>query len=456
MVKGKAMKLAGAFSQFQPFRALVLGDFMLDAYTTGRVKRISPEAPVPVMEVLKRESRPGGAGNVVLNLTALGAKVFAVGRIGPDGEGSDLKRRLSEEGADTEGLWVEPNYKTPVKNRLIADSQQLLRVDFETISPLDPKLEEAIIDQLKVLIPQMQVVALSDYGKGFLTNRLIAAAIEISKLNRVPAIVDPKGIEFTKYQGATVLKPNLSEAFAAAKLPPHTSLDEVAQQLLKLSSAELLLITRSEAGMSLFDREGKRSDFPVRSREVKDVTGAGDTVLAMICLGLANRLEMDHAVQLANIAAGIAIERLGCVQVTLSELAQRLLQIDSETKIFDEDHTYALHQILKNKRYSLLVLNKGQEMTTSLFRTLRTLSARNREELVIYVRDSRPNDEFVHLLSSLQEVSYIILQTESLKHLCEAIHPHEVFLLEGEEIIELSQAKDLLDSLIKVPSYFGI
>ncbi len=445
------MKLTGAFSQFKPFKALVLGDFMLDAYTAGRVKRISPEAPVPVMEVLKRESRPGGAGNVVLNLTTLGAAVFAVGRIGSDGEGNELKLRLADEGADTQALLAEPNYRTPVKNRLIADSQQLLRVDFETISPLDPKLEDTIIEHLKILIPQTQVVALSDYGKGFLTNRLIASSIEIAKYHGIPAIVDPKGIDFAKYKGATVLKPNLSEAYAAAKMPSHASLDEVARQLIKISSSELLLITRSEAGMSLFDAEGKRTDFPVRSREVKDVTGAGDTVLAMICLGLANRLEMDQAVQIANVAAGIAIERLGCVQVTLSELAQRLLQIDSDTKIFDEDHTYALRQILKNKRYCLLVLNKGQEMTTSLFRILRNFSSRKGQELVIYVRDSRPNDEFVHLLSSLQEVSYIILQTESLKHLCDAIHPHEVFVLEGDEAVDLSLARDLIDSLIKIP-----
>src|SRR5579872_6372664 len=247
--------LTGAFSQFKPFRALVLGDFMLDSYTTGRVKRISPEAPVPVMEVLKRESRPGGAGNVVLNLTALGAKVFAVGRIGADGEGSELKLRLSES-ADTQALLIEPNYKTPVKNRLIADSQQLLRVDFETISPLDLNLENEIIEQLKVLIPQTQVVAISDYGKGFLTNRLIASAIEMARAHRIPAIVDPKGTDFTKYKGATVLKPNLSEAFAAAKMAIHSPLEEVARHLIHLSCPDLLLITRSESGMSLFDANG--------------------------------------------------------------------------------------------------------------------------------------------------------------------------------------------------------
>ena len=440
------VKLAGTFGQFRPFRALVLGDFMLDTYTTGRVKRISPEAPVPVMEVIRQESRPGGAGNVVLNLATLGAQVFALGRIGSDAEGKMLKERLSC--ADTGALLVEPNYKTPVKNRLMADSQQLLRVDLETITPLDPALEEEAIGQIEKLIPQVQVVAISDYGKGFLTKRLIAGAIEAGKRHGIPVIVDPKGSDFSKYRGATVLKPNLSEAYAAAKMSPNAPLDQVAAQLLETAAVDYLLITRSEAGISLFDASGSRSDFPVRSKEVKDVTGAGDTVLAMICLGMANRLDLAVSAQIANIAAGISIERLGCIQVDLSEVARRLLEVDSDSKIFDESHTYALQQVLKGRRYILLVLDKGQEMTNALFRALRVFSKRD-QELLVYVRDSHPKDEFVHLLSSLQEVDYIILQTESLKNLCEAIHPHEVYLLKGEQAVQIDQAQSLLDSLVK-------
>jgi rfaE bifunctional protein kinase chain/domain len=438
------VKLARTFSHFRPFKALVIGDFMLDSYTTGRVKRISPEAPVPVMEVLKQESRPGGAGNVVLNLTTLGATVFAVGRIGSDFEGEELKKHLFN--ADTSSLLVEPHYKTPVKNRLIADSQQLIRVDFETITPLKPDLEETIILRLKELIPLVDVVAISDYGKGFLTHRLIQSALQIAKESKIPTIVDPKGSDFAKYKGATVLKPNLSEAYAAAKCPSYASLDEVANQLQSL--ADILLITRSEAGISIFSSDG-RSDFPVRSKEVKDVTGAGDTVLAMICLGLANGLDIQVAAQLANIAAGLSIERLGCVQITLSELAQRLLQIDSDTKIFDESHTYALHQVLRGKQYSLLVLEKGQAMSNALFRTIRQLSSQDGQELIIYVRDTEPDDELIHLLSSLHEVDYIILQTESLKNLCSAIHPHEVYLLEQDKPVRVDLAKDLLNSLIR-------
>lgn len=315
----------------RPFKALVLGDYLLDAYTFGRVKRVSPEAPVLILESLKQESRPGGAGNVVLSLLALQAETFVCGRVGYDAEGTELKNRLADAGADIACLHAESDYPTPVKNRMIADGQQLLRVDREVITPLSRPLEDACILDLSVKIPQVEVVALSDYGKGFLSRRLLSAAFEIAKEHHVPVIVDPKGIDFAKYRGATLIKPNLSEAYAAARLPPSALLEEVASELFQITHAEMLLITRSEEGSSLFTKGGMRTDFPVRCKEVKDVTGAGDTVLSMICLGMAIELEMSLTAQLANVAAGIAIGRLGCAQVTLSELAERLSEFETMT-----------------------------------------------------------------------------------------------------------------------------
>jgi D-beta-D-heptose 7-phosphate kinase/D-beta-D-heptose 1-phosphate adenosyltransferase len=242
-----------------------------------------------------------------------------------------------------------------------------------------------------------------------------------------------------------LLKPNLSEAYAAAKMPLYAPLEEVARQIFETAQVERLLITRSEAGMSLFDSQGNRSDFPVRSREVKDVTGAGDTVLAMICLCLSNGLELSLAAQFANIAAGLAIERIGCVQVRLSEIAERLLETDCHNKIFDETHIYVLQQILKDKRYSLLVLERAQSVTGTLLRTIRKLGGNKGREWILYICDTHPMDEFLHVLSSLHEVKAIILQKKSLQALCEAIHPHEVLFLDGEQIKE---AKDLLALLM--------
>lgn len=440
------VKLARTLSHFQPISAIVIGDFLLDTYTTGRVKRISPEAPVPVMEVLKQESRPGGAGNVALNLMALGAKVFTVGRIGSDSAGEQLKKTLSPVGIDSQGLLIDANYKTPVKNRLIADSQQLLRVDLETIIPIAADFEKLVLNQLKNILPQVQVVAISDYGKGFLTSSLIQQTIALARSFQVPVVVDPKGSDFAKYQGATIIKPNLSEAYAAAQLGAQATLEAVAQRILEISNAELLLITRSEAGISLFDCSFARTDFPVRSREVKDVTGAGDTVLAIICAAIGNGLDIHSAAQLANIAAGIAIERVGCAQVTISDLAQRLLEYDTETKIFDDSHTFALQRVLRNKSYSILVLPQNQKMSNALFRSLRKLGKGQQEDLIVYVCDCQPDDELVHFLSSLQEIDYIVLQRESLQVLCDSIQPKKIYFLDGEELQQ--QARETMQELL--------
>ena len=441
------VKLAGTLSHFQPISALVVGDYMLDTYTTGRVRRISPEAPVPIMEVLKQESRPGGAGNVVLSLVALGAHVMAAGRLGDDAEGREIKASLLKERADIECLIEETQYRTPVKNRLIAESQQLLRVDQETITPVTSSFEARLMETLSDVSKRAQVIALSDYGKGLLTPSLISKVIALARGSDIPIIVDPKGIDFAKYRGATILKPNLAEAYAAAKVAVGEPLEAVAEKIHQITDVDYLLITRSEAGISLFDRSMRRKDFPVRSREVLDVTGAGDTVLAVISAALANGLDLSIAVQLANIAAGIAIERLGCTQVTLAELAHRLLEFDADSKVFDDSHTFALSQVLKGKHYSLLVLAKGQKMSNELFRALRTLGGSETEHLVVYVRDSHADDEFIHFLSSLQEVDTIILQTESLLNLCETIHPNGIFFLENEKLRKFDGAQELLSVL---------
>lgn len=442
------VKLIGLFSYFRSVRVLVIGDLMLDTYTTGRVSRVSPEAPVCVLHVVKEESRPGGAGNVVVNLISLGAQVSAIGRIGEDETGAQIRNGLVMEGVCVDGIVVQPGYKTPVKNRLIADSQQVLRVDFETITPISESLEQLVVEKLLQLIDEVQIISISDYGKGFLSRSLLMTIIEQAKSRGIPVIVDPKGDEFTKYQGATILKPNLQEAYAAAKLPRDASLQQVAQAIQRKTQVELLMITRSEAGISLFTKEGEQIDFPVRSREVKDVTGAGDTVLAMISFALANGLDVKCAVQLANIAAGIAIERLGCARVTLADIANRLLELDVDHKIFDEEHLFALQQALQDKRYIVLGLHSAHGMSTRLFATIRKLSTKNTQsKLIVYVRDSNPDEEFVSLLSSLAEVDFVVLKCESLKNLCEIIHPQEVFVLEHHRLVSL----DHFSSLIAAP-----
>jgi D-beta-D-heptose 7-phosphate kinase/D-beta-D-heptose 1-phosphate adenosyltransferase len=427
------VKLIGMLNRFNPVKVLVIGDFMLDTYTSGKVKRVSPEAPVSILHVQKEESLAGGAGNVALNLVALGAKVFVVGRVGQDIAGDELKECLEREGVFSDGLIYQKGFKTPVKNRLIADFQQVLRVDFETISPLPEALEEEIIQMLPSVLDKVEIVAISDYAKGFLTKKLLQAVIHQAKERKIPVIVDPKGDDFAKYDGATIIKPNLSEAYAAARLVPPDSLEKVAKNIFASCKIDSLLITKSEAGIALFHRNGLCQDFPVRSKEVKDVTGAGDTVLATITLALANSLDVKYAAQLANIAAGIAIERIGCARVDLSDLAERLLEFDVENKIFDEEHLYALQQVLKGKRFIVLGLDSRTGMTVEIFRALRKLAGKGHgKKLIVYVKDDEPSEDFVLMLSSFSEVDFIVLKCESLRSLCDVIHPHQIYMM-GEE-----------------------
>ncbi|HPE84940.1 MAG TPA: bifunctional ADP-heptose synthase, partial [Chlamydiales bacterium] len=291
------VNLIGMLSHLKPFKVLVAGDFMLDRYTHGKVGRISPEAPVPVLHVQREHSLPGGAGNVALNLASLGAQVFALGRIGDDLEGEHLKRLLFDQDINAQGLLTENNYHTPVKNRLMGGSQQMLRIDFEHTHPIADDLVR------NVALPDCDLIAISDYNKGFLTPTVLAALIKHGKELGIPIIVDPKGEDFSKYKGATLIKPNLKEAYAASKLPLDSSLNDVAKALFNQSEAQQILITRSSEGLSLFSDDNTHTHFPVRCREVQDVTGAGDTVLAMLCMALANDLELASAAHLSNVAA---------------------------------------------------------------------------------------------------------------------------------------------------------
>ncbi|MDJ0652308.1 MAG: D-glycero-beta-D-manno-heptose-7-phosphate kinase [Simkaniaceae bacterium] len=427
------VKLLSSFSRLKPAKVLVLGDFMLDTYTTGRVQRISPEAPVPILHVQKTEDLPGGAGNVVLNLKALGADVVAVGRIGDDDEGARLKQLFEKEEVDTSGLFIQKGITTPLKNRLIADAQQLIRVDQECITPLSSEIEEKVLIYIAEIAYQIKVIAISDYAKGFLSKSLLQAVIDLARGREIPTIVDPKGDDFSKYRGATMIKPNYKEAVAASQLPSDANLDTIGHALLSQTASEMIMVTRSEKGISLFKRNSDRFDFPVKSNEVKDVTGAGDTVLAMTTMAFASGLSLEEGLELSNIAAGIATERLGCVHVSLSELAERLLEINVSNKIFDEDHLFALEQALEGKKLTILGINTEEGVSSGLFSRIQKLSKQSADErLMIYLIDSDPAQDSLSLLSSLQEVHFIVIQSDSLTSLTEKVHPNKVYILNSD------------------------
>ena len=437
------VKLTRIFNQINPTKVLVVGDLMLDTYTIGKVRRISPEAPVAVLHVQSEEHRPGGAGNVILNLISLGVNVVALGRVGPDHAGELLRQTLSDEGVLVDGIVIQSGYQTPVKNRIIADNQQVVRVDREQASAIPEQLEQEVIDSLPSLLDGISVVAISDYDKGFLSRTLLAALIDLAKQRKIPVIADPKGIDFTKYQGATVIKPNLGEAYAAANLPMHAPLEQAAARVLQQTQAETLMITRSEAGISLFHRDGNRQDFPVRVREIKDVTGAGDTVLATLTCVVANGLSINAAAQLSNIAAGIAIEHFGCARVTLSELARRMIEDDIENKVFEEEHLYVLHEALRGRQYALLSICSADGLTSLIFSTIRELARKENRDLLVYVREASPDAEFIDLLASLCEVDFIILKSESLQRLTQQIFPEEIHQIENGRCLPVTSLSSL-------------
>lgn len=420
------VKLANMLNRLNPAKILVIGDMLLDSYTIGKARRISPEAPVAIVNVQREDHRPGGAGNVILNLLSLGSQVIAIGRIGRDWAGQTFVDALKAENVDTRMIVVQESYFTPVKNRIIADNQQIVRVDHEQIIPLNESLEQYIIDHLPHLLQDVKIVAISDYGKGFLTSTLLAAVIQEANQMGIPIITDPKGHDFRKYKGTTLIKPNLSEAYAAANLPSSAALENVSSIVLAQCQAQLLMVTRSEAGISLFSHLGVRSDFPVHAKEVKDVTGAGDTVLAMLAHALANQLSYEDAAQLCNVAAGIAIEHVGCARVTLSDLALRFFEHNMSHKVFDQEHLFVLQEVLKGKAYTLLIISQIKELSSDLFKSIKKAS-QEAETLLVYVDDIEPDEMFIEMLSSLKEVSFIVLHLDSLKSLCQCAVPNMIY-----------------------------
>ena len=297
-------------------RLLVVGDVMLDRYWFGEVNRISPEAPVPVVKVERQEERLGGAANVARNAASLGAVSALLSVVGDD-EAGRMLGRLLEAGQIDANLHVDRNIDTIVKLRVIGRQQQLLRIDFET--PPSHEILQAKLADFESRVVQADVVILSDYGKGGLTH--ISEMIRIARSYDKPVLVDPKGDEWGKYAGATVITPNRAELReVVGKWSSEDELFAKAQKLRGELGLDALLVTRSEEGMTLFADDGIHHQ-PAQAREVFDVSGAGDTVIATLAVVLAAGADWAEAIRIANVAAGIVVGKLGTAVVTREELA---------------------------------------------------------------------------------------------------------------------------------------
>lgn len=296
-------------------RVLVVGDVMLDRYWFGEVSRISPEAPVPVVKVERSEERPGGAANVARNVKALGAQVALLSVVGTDEAGHALERLLAPSGIDV-SLYEDPGLDTTVKLRVIGRQQQLLRVDFETWP--NHEVLQSKLAEFESRVTATDVVVLSDYGKGGLTH--ITEMIRLARAAGKLVLVDPKGDDYTRYSGATLLTPNRAELRqVTGKWRDDDDLAQRAGRLRRELRVEALLVTLSEEGMTLFREQGA-THVPAAAREVFDVSGAGDTVIATLAVMLASGLDLVDAMRIANHAAGIVVGKLGTAVVELDEL----------------------------------------------------------------------------------------------------------------------------------------
>ena len=314
--KGKWVEGSGAAPSFRNARVLVVGDVMLDRYWFGDVSRISPEAPVPIVKIEREKETPGGAANVARNAAALGAQVSLLSVVGTDEPGDRLESLLKGMRVSTQ-LHRDRGIKTTVKLRVIGGrNQQLLRVDFET-----PPGHEVLASKLRDferMLERADVVILSDYGKGGLTH--IVKMIGMARRAGKKVLVDPKGDDYSRYRGATLITPNRSEfRQVAGAWKGERELTERAQQMRRKLDAQALLITRGDEGMTLF-QDGSRLHVATQAREVSDVSGAGDTVIATLGVALAGGIGMKESVRLANRAAGIVVGKFGTAVVTTKEL----------------------------------------------------------------------------------------------------------------------------------------
>jgi len=403
---------------------LVIGDFMIDHYLWGKSDRISPEAPVPVVEITKEEDRLGGAGNVVNNLISLGADVIVSTVLGDENE--RMFKLLNEKNIDTSGIFVDENRKTIIKSRVISSHQQVIRYDKETKQDIPKEYESKIIEFIKSQIDDIDIILLSDYAKGVLTQTLTQTIIDLANQKNKKLIIDPKN-NFYKYQNAYMIKPNKKELSVATgiKINSQEDLLKAGWALKEELNLEYLLVTLSEDGMALFGEEFIQ--IPTLAREVYDVTGAGDTVLASLGYFLAKNDNLSDAMHFANAAAAVVVGKVGSAVVTIDEILHYEKNIDNsvEHKIISFDEIEEINKSL-NKENKKIVFTNGCFDILHLGHVKYLQKARSLGDILIVGVNSndsvsrlkgptRPvNDEFdrAYLLASLEVVDYVVIFKE--------------------------------------------
>ncbi len=313
-------------NQFSQVKALVIGDLMMDEYLWGKVERISPEAPVPVVLIEKENLTLGGAGNVINNLRAMNAQVCAVGTVGNDDAGNSLLAVLDKMKVETCGIFHEAQRPTTRKTRVIASHQQVVRIDKETCHSVSHDTRTRILGAINEKLPSCDLVIISDYGKGLITRELVEQAAYLAQKHSIPILADPKSRDFSKYNGVTLLTPNQKEAALAANMTISSQKDlyRAGKTILANTHIDKLVITCGKDGMALFERDKNPHCIASRARQVYDVSGAGDTVISFLGLGIASKMSLEDSAQIANAAAGIVVAKVGTATVSPEELSREI------------------------------------------------------------------------------------------------------------------------------------
>jgi len=323
----KIDKLKRIISKFSDAKILVIGDLILDEFVWGEVSRISPEAPVPVVWVKSESFMPGGAANVANNIASLGAGTYIAGVVGSDEKAGILREGLIEKGINVDGIITDDGRPTTLKTRVVANHQQVVRIDREKIEGISSSALDKIIIYVKGIIDQMDAIIIEDYGKGVISARLLKEVLTIAKKKGKIITVDPKEEHFSYYKGVTAITPNHHEAAQAIgiKAKDSQSILKIGKTLLKKLNCEGVLVTLGENGMQLFQKNGAVTYIPTVAQEVFDVSGAGDTVISVFTLALALGVDMKDAAYVSNIAAGIVVGKVGIAVVTQEELLARIV-----------------------------------------------------------------------------------------------------------------------------------
>ena len=463
-----------AYPDFKDCCVLVIGDIILDRYIWGSVNRISPEAPVPVVKTAGKTTNLGGAGNVAMNLKGLGCPHILMGTRGDDPDGEVLREALHR--ADIENIVLTiPGHPTTTKTRIIGQNQQIVRLDDEDPHYMTDEHYHALLRHIDTILPQTSVVIISDYGKGLLTSGLSQQIIAKSKAGNIPVFVDPKGVSWERYQAATAITPNSTEFNLVAPFSEKddATLELQAKNLMRRLELEHLLVTRGAKGMSLLSQGGDTMHIPAKAREVFDVSGAGDTVIAVVAAAYSAGMPMDQAAALANVAAGIVVGKIGTQAIEKVELMQALSEslAAMEPKVVDRNR--ALDRLAEWRRQgSRTVFTNGcfDILHIGHIKLLHA-AAREGDKLIVGLNSDRsvkrlkgdnrpivPEEERAAILSSIKGVDLVVLfDEETPLELIRAFKPDVIVkggdytpeTVVGHEIVEKNGGKTVIVPLIE-------